>query len=148
MDGFQGLALGGDPRGRAPWWGPGAKPWPCRAAARIWAPEPIGIGLMISLMRRYLETWVARAFFMLMVVAFVIWGVGDVVRLVGTDTWVAKVGDQTIEVPEVQQAFQRQMADLSRRLPPSTDVTAEMRRAVASAAVEGLIGQAAVAQEE
>jgi peptidyl-prolyl cis-trans isomerase D len=103
---------------------------------------------MISLMRRYLETWVARAFFMLMVVAFVIWGVGDVVRLVGTDTWVAKVGGETIEVPQVQQAFQRQMADLSRRLPAGTDVTAEMRRAVASAAVQGLIGQAAVAQAE
>jgi peptidyl-prolyl cis-trans isomerase D len=103
---------------------------------------------MISLMRRYLETWVARAFFMLMVFAFVIWGVGDVVRLVGTNTWVAKVGSETIEVPEVQQAFQRQIADLSRRLPPGTDVTPEMRRAVASAAVQGLIGQAAVTQTE
>ena len=103
---------------------------------------------MISLFRRYLETWVARAFFLLMVVAFVIWGVGDVVRLVGTDTWVAKVGGETIEVPQAQQAFQREMGDLTRRLPAGTDVTAEMRREVASAAVQGLIAQAAVAQEE
>jgi peptidyl-prolyl cis-trans isomerase D len=71
-----------------------------------------------------------------------------VVRLVGTDTWVAKVGGETIEVPEAQQAFQKQMGDLSRRLPPGTDVTAEMRREVASAAVQGLVGQAVITQEE
>jgi peptidyl-prolyl cis-trans isomerase D len=103
---------------------------------------------MISTFRRYLDTWVARGFFMLMVVAFVIWGVGDVVRLVGTDTWVAKVGGETIDVPEAQQAFQKQMGDLSRRLPPGTDVTAEMRREVANAAVQGLVGQAVITQEE
>ncbi len=103
---------------------------------------------MISLFRRYLETWVARAFFLLMVVAFVVWGVGDVVRLIGTDTWVAKVGGDTIEVPQAQQAFQREMADLTRRMPAGTDITAEMRREVANAAVQGLIAQAEVAQEE
>ena len=103
---------------------------------------------MISLFRRYLETWVARAFFLLMVVAFVVWGVGDVVRLIGTDTWVAKGGGETIELPQAQQAFQREMADLTRRMPAGTDVTADMRRAVAGAAIQGLIGQAAVAQEE
>ena len=69
---------------------------------------------MISIMRRFLDTWVARGFFLVMVVAFVIWGIGDVVRLFGTDTWVAKVGGQTIEVPEVQQAFEQQLNDVSR----------------------------------
>ena len=103
---------------------------------------------MISIMRRFLDTWVARGFFLVMVVAFVIWGIGDVVRLFGTDTWVAKVGGQTIEVPEVQQAFEQQLNDVSRRLPQGTDVTPEMRREVASAAVQALIGQAVVAQEE
>jgi len=103
---------------------------------------------MISAFRRSLDTWPVRGLFLIMVVAFVIWGVGDVIRLVGTDTWVAKVGGQTIEVPEVQQAFQQQIADVQRRLPAGTDVTPEMRRAVASAAVQGLIGQAVVTQEE
>ena len=103
---------------------------------------------MISLFRRYLETWVVRAFFLVMVFAFITWGVGDVVRLIGTDTWVAKVDGQTIEVPEVQEAFQRQLADLTRRLPPGSDVTAEMRRSLANTAVQGLITQAAVTQEE
>ena len=33
---------------------------------------------MISAFRRYLETWVVRAFFLIMVLAFILWGVGDV----------------------------------------------------------------------
>ena len=77
---------------------------------------------MISAFRRSLDTWPVRAFFLIMVVAFIIWGVGDVIRMVGTDTWVAKVGGQTIEVPEVQQAFQQQIADARagcRRAPTS-----------------------------
>src|ERR1019366_6168105 len=107
----------------------GRSPWPCRTAARIRAARaPIGIGLMISAFRRSLDTWPVRGFFLIMVVSFVLWGVGDVIRLVGTDTWVAKVGGQTIEVPEAQQAFQQQLTDVSRRLPQGTDVTPEMRR--------------------
>jgi peptidyl-prolyl cis-trans isomerase D len=103
---------------------------------------------MISAFRRSLDTWPVRGFFLIMVVSFVLWGVGDVIRLVGTDSWVAKVGGQTIEVPEAQQAFQQQLTDVSRRLPQGTDVTPEMRREVASAAVQALIGQAVVTQEE
>jgi hypothetical protein len=52
---------------------------------------------MISAFRRYLETWYVRAFFLVMVAAFVLWGVGDMLRVVGTSTWVAKVGGTTIE---------------------------------------------------
>lgn len=103
---------------------------------------------MIGAFRRSLDSWVVRGFFLLMVVAFITWGVGDVVRGLGTDTWVAKVGGDTIEVQAVQQAFQQQMGDLSRRLPPGTDATPEMRHAVASAALDGLINQVVMQQEE
>jgi peptidyl-prolyl cis-trans isomerase D len=103
---------------------------------------------MISAFRRYLETWVVRGFFLIMVFAFITWGVGDVVRLVGTDTWVAKIGSQTIEMPEAQQAFQRQMAQLTARLPQGTEPTADMRRAVADAALQSLINDAVLGQEE
>jgi peptidyl-prolyl cis-trans isomerase D len=86
---------------------------------------------------------------MIMVVAFIVWGVGDVVRTIGTGgTWVAKVGGETIDLSRAQQAFQQQMTDLQRRMPPGTDVTPEMRRTVADAAVQGLIGQAVIAQEQ
>jgi peptidyl-prolyl cis-trans isomerase D len=103
---------------------------------------------MISTLRRSLDSWVVRGFFLVMVVAFIVWGVGDVFRLIGTNTWVAKVGGDTIELPQAQQAFQQQMADLQRRMPPGTDVTPEMRSTVANAALQGLIDQAVIAQEQ
>jgi len=102
---------------------------------------------MISAFRRSLDTWPVRGFFLIMVVAFVLWGVGDVIRLVGTDTWVAKVGGETIEVPQAQQAFEQQITDVTRRLPQGTDMTPEMRREVASEAVQTLISQAVITQE-
>jgi hypothetical protein len=64
---------------------------------------------MITAFRRYSETWVVRGFFLIMVLAFMLWGVGDVVRLIGTSTWVAKVGGETIEGAQLQQAYQRGM---------------------------------------
>ena len=35
---------------------------------------------MISAFRRSLDTWIVRVFFLVMVAAFVLWGVGDVLR--------------------------------------------------------------------
>ena len=72
---------------------------------------------MISAFRRYLETWVVRGFFLIMVIAFMSWGIGDVVRMIGTSTWAAKVGGQTIEGAQLQEAFQREMSQATRNLP-------------------------------
>ena len=74
---------------------------------------------MISSLRRSLDSWPVRIFFGVMVLSFVFWGVGDVVRLSGSDTWVAKVGDTTIEAVAVQSDYQRAMAAATRSLPPA-----------------------------
>jgi peptidyl-prolyl cis-trans isomerase D len=103
---------------------------------------------MITAFRRYLETWVVRGFFLIMVAAFVLWGVGDVVRMVGTSpTWVAKVGDQTVESQQLQEPYQRQMAQITAKLPSGQEPSQEIRNSVASAALQQLIGQAALDQE-
>jgi peptidyl-prolyl cis-trans isomerase D len=102
---------------------------------------------MISALRRMLDTWVARGFFMIMVAAFVIWGVGDVVRLIGTSTWAAKVDGQTIEGAQLQEAYQRAMAQASRNLPAGQEPTQEERQTVARQALQQLIAQAALNQE-
>jgi peptidyl-prolyl cis-trans isomerase D len=102
---------------------------------------------MITAFRRYLETWVVRGFFLIMVLAFISWGVGDVIRLVGASTWAAKVGRQTIEGAQLQEAYQRQMAQLTRNLPPGQEPTQEMRRGAAQAALERLITDAGLQQE-
>lgn len=102
---------------------------------------------MISSMRRYLETWYFRAFFLVMVAAFVLWGVGDMLRVVGTSTWVAKVGGTTIEIPAVEADYRRALSRASRDLPTGQEPSAELRRTVGEQTLQRLIGQAAMTQE-
>lgn len=102
---------------------------------------------MISAFRRSLDTWIVRALFMVMVLAFVVWGVGDVLRNIGTTTWVAKVDGVTIEAPQFQQEFQREMAQATRSLPSGQEATPALRRQVGDATLQRLVTQAALQQE-
>jgi peptidyl-prolyl cis-trans isomerase D len=102
---------------------------------------------MLTSLRRYLETWPVRIFFGIMVVAFVVWGVGDVVRQVGTTTYVAKVGGETIQPAQFQESFQRNMALMERQLPPGQDVTPALRRQVAGQTLGQMVSQIAIDQE-
>ncbi len=102
---------------------------------------------MIASFRRYLDTWVVRGFFLIMVLAFISWGVGDVIRLVGTQTWAAKVGGQTIEGSLLQATYQRDLAQIARNLPAGQEPTPEMRTRVANDALQRLITQTALQQE-
>jgi peptidyl-prolyl cis-trans isomerase D len=102
---------------------------------------------MISTLRRSLDTWPVRGFFLIMVAAFIIWGIGDVFRLVGTSTWVAKVGSQTIEGAAFQEEYQRELNLASRNLPSGQDASTGLKRQVGDTALQRLIGQAALDQE-
>jgi peptidyl-prolyl cis-trans isomerase D len=121
--------------------------WQSLGTARICCPTAAQGFLMIASFRRYLDTWVVRGFFIVMVLAFISWGVGDVIRLVGTSTWAAKVGGQTIEGPLLQATYQRELAQLTRNLPAGQEPTPEMRARVAREALQHLITQTAVQQE-
>jgi peptidyl-prolyl cis-trans isomerase D len=101
---------------------------------------------MISTLRRSLNTWVVRGFFLILVAAFGLWGIGDVVRNVGTTTWVAKVGDRTIEPQEAQDAFRAALAQYTRGQPGS-DPSPAVRRQIAAQAVQSLILRAALDAE-
>ena len=103
---------------------------------------------MLALFRRFLNTWAARLFFLILIAAFGIWGVGDVVRNLGTTTAVATVAGQRIELPQVQEAFQQQMNQLNRMLGGRMQPTEDMRRGAAQQALDQLITQAAIAAEE
>ena len=102
---------------------------------------------MISTFRRYLDTWVVRAFFIILVACFGFWGIGDVMKMVTTSTWVAKVGDREIEPPELDQAYRREMAQVARMMPAGQDPSVDIKRAVARQALDRLVGQTAIAQE-
>ncbi len=103
---------------------------------------------MISQFRRYTDSWIARVFFIIMAVSFVGWGIsGDIFRLMGPPSWVAKVGGQTIEIPAFQSEFQRAMAQQTRNLPQGQEATADLRRQVGQQTLERMIAQAAVGLE-
>jgi peptidyl-prolyl cis-trans isomerase D len=102
---------------------------------------------MLSSLRNSLNTWAVRALFFVLVLAFVLWGVGDVLRTMGGDTAVARVGDARIEAPQLQEAFQRQLAQVTRMLGGKADAPPEMRRAVASQTLDRLVAQALIEQE-
>lgn len=103
---------------------------------------------MITAFRRYLETWPVRIFFGLMVISFVVWGVGDVVRMIGHPTWLAKVGGKMIEVQQFQPEFQRALAQAQSKLPPGQDMSADGRRQIADQTLQQMIGQVAMTAEE
>ncbi|HEY0424427.1 MAG TPA: SurA N-terminal domain-containing protein, partial [Rhodopila sp.] len=83
-----------------------------------------------------------------MAVSFVGWGIsGDLFRLMGPPSWVAKIGGQTIEVPAFQTEFQRAMAQEARDLPQGQEASADVRRRVGQQTLERLIAQTALSQE-
>lgn len=103
---------------------------------------------MITQFRHYTDSWIARGFFILMAISFVGWGIsGDLFRLMGPPSWIAKVGGQTIEIPAFQTEYQRAMAQETRNLPPGQEATPELRRRVGQQVLDRMIGRAALSQE-
>lgn len=102
---------------------------------------------MISSFRRYLETWYVRAFFMLMVASFVLWGVGDMLQTVGTTTWTAKVAGTTIETTVLEAEYHRALSAATRDLPAGQEASAALRRQVGEQTLQQMITQAAMKKQ-
>ncbi len=100
---------------------------------------------MLAWVRTLLENWVARAFFALLVVVFVFWGISNVVTLAGTKTIVAHVGDASIDVAQVQAGYQAAL-DAARAKGGQPDETA--RRQLAQDALADVIRQTILRNEE
>jgi peptidyl-prolyl cis-trans isomerase D len=94
---------------------------------------------MLTALRRLASTWVAKALFVLLVVSFGIWGIGDTVRNLGRDTALARVNGQPIEMEEAQAALRREMQRLSRTVGSRFENDPRVRRAMAEQAVDGLV---------
>ena len=101
---------------------------------------------MLATFRRSLNTWPARALFMLLVLAFAAWGIGDVIRNIGRGGAPAQVGSRRIDYPELQETYQRELAQLTRRI-GNNDPSIEIRRSVAMQAIEQVVTQTALAVE-
>ena len=99
---------------------------------------------MLAMFRRHLNSWVARLFFLLLVATFVLWGVGDVIRNAGTNGALAMVDGHRIDLPEAQEAYQRQLAQVTQMFGGKVDPTPEMKQGIAGQALEQVITQAAL----
>ena len=69
---------------------------------------------MLDSLRRGALNWFAKGLLGLLVIAFAVWGIGDVVRNVGRGT-LATIGSSQITVDDYRQAYQDEMASLTRR---------------------------------
>lgn len=101
---------------------------------------------MLATFRRSLNTWPARLLFMLLVVAFGAWGIGDVIRNIGHSGAPASVAGQRIDLPELQEAYQRNLNEVTRNM-GNADASPELRRSVAMQTVGQVITQTALKVE-
>jgi peptidyl-prolyl cis-trans isomerase D len=103
---------------------------------------------MITQFRRYTDSWIARGFFLIMAVSFVGWGIsGDLFRLMGPPTWIAKVAGQTIEIPAFQAEYQRALSQQAANLPSGQELTPAQRRQIGQQTLDRMISQAALGNE-
>ncbi len=102
---------------------------------------------MLSFIRRHLGDWFSRILFGLLAIAFAGWGVGDMLRHLGTDTAVAHVAGRSIGPTALASEFQNDMNRLSRELPNGQEPTAAMRKLVAMQAAQQLITEIALEAE-
>jgi peptidyl-prolyl cis-trans isomerase D len=102
---------------------------------------------MLALLRGWLNTWPARLFFLLLVICFGVWGVGDVIRnaILGDDpASVATVGSIKIETADAQAVYRQQLARITQMFGGKIDPTPEIKRGVAGQTIERLVTDAAL----
>ncbi|MFN6999885.1 MAG: SurA N-terminal domain-containing protein [Elioraea tepidiphila] len=98
-------------------------------------------------MRKFAGTWAAKLLFVLLILAFAVWGIEDVIRNLGRDTAVARVAGEPIEAAEIQSAVNREVQQLQARLGGRFPVEGALREAVAAGVLERQIQARAVAIE-
>ena len=99
---------------------------------------------MLDAMRRGALNWLAKVLLGLLIVAFALWGVADVFRNYGRGT-LARLGNTEISTDEYRQAYQEEMASITRRL-GGRRLTAEQAKmlGVEQRTLSRLIGAAAL----
>ena len=95
---------------------------------------------MLRALRKLADTWVARAFFILLVLSFAVWGVGDMVKgFFAPDTSLAKVAGEKIPLEEGQTQLRRELDRLQRQLGANFEPNPQLRRALAEQTVDQLV---------
>lgn len=64
---------------------------------------------MLQFIRTYAGSWIVKILFVLLILSFAVWGIGDMVQGRGQSSTIARVGSVEISRAELDQEFRRQM---------------------------------------
>lgn len=98
---------------------------------------------MLVWVRRFMESWVARVFFALLVAMFIFWGISNVFTLPGGATAVAYVGGKPVNVAAVEMAYQRLLNQVQQQ---GEEPTTAQRRQLALQALSSVLRERVMAQ--
>jgi peptidyl-prolyl cis-trans isomerase D len=102
---------------------------------------------MLSAMRGWLNSWVAKILFGLLILSFAVWGIGDFVGGGGVPNAVATVGGRDVSMAEATEAYRRELTALQRNFGASFEPTAPLRQRIAEDAVNRLVTLTAISAE-
>jgi peptidyl-prolyl cis-trans isomerase D len=101
---------------------------------------------MMSRLRKLLENWVARVFFVLLFAVFVFWGISNVFTMVGSSTAVARINGKPVDISLLQTEYQRELLQAEQSSPGQPDLSD--RQKIAQSAMTTVLRQQVLAQEE
>ena len=102
---------------------------------------------MLQFIRSKAGTFVVKVLFVLLILSFGIWGIGDFLRSSPQDATVATVGGHKITGDVVQQAVRRQVDRLRQQFGGNFDMEQAKAFGVIDQAVDGLVSQTVLDQE-
>jgi peptidyl-prolyl cis-trans isomerase D len=102
---------------------------------------------MLQAIRSKAGSFVVKALFVLLILTFGIWGIGDIFRSRSTDTPVATVGDHSIRADELQTALRRAVEQLSARFGSAIDLQQAKQLGLIDQTLGQLIDRSLVDQE-
>ena len=101
---------------------------------------------MMQTMRNLAHSWVFKGLMLLLVVSFGIWGIGDMFRGNALKRGVAKTGDVTITVSQLDHEFQQTLARARQSFGPDLNAKQAEALGLMDAALNGLVERAQVDQ--
>jgi peptidyl-prolyl cis-trans isomerase D len=102
---------------------------------------------MLQAIRSKAGSFVVKLLFVLLILTFGIWGIGDIFRTRSSDTAVATVGDHSIRADELQTALRRALEQLSARFGSAIDLQQAKQLGLVDETLNQLIDRSLIDQE-
>jgi peptidyl-prolyl cis-trans isomerase D len=102
---------------------------------------------MLQAIRSKAGSFVVKGLFVLLILTFGVWGIGDIFRNRPTDTVIATVGEQSIRAEDLQEATRREIERLSARFGAAIDIQQAKKLGVVDNVLDGLIDRSLLDQE-